>query len=208
MRRRVPGYPFGPDAALVAHHLPERLATARSIVFVEGVSDRIAVETLAARRGLDLDAADVVVVAIGGAQGLRRALRAAASDRAGVILSGLYDEAEEEVVRAALVTAGALREDEGPEDAGFWACRRDLEEELIRACGVPAIERRLEQEGDLARFRRMQRQPEWRGRPPEQQLHRWIGNRKLQYARALVEVADMDRMPSALVSVVERATQA
>ncbi|MCM0678822.1 hypothetical protein NCC78_29740, partial [Micromonospora phytophila] len=40
---------------------------AHTVVLVEGVSDRAAVETLAARRGRDLDAEGVRVVAMGGA---------------------------------------------------------------------------------------------------------------------------------------------
>ena len=58
-----------------------------AVVLVEGPSDRIALETLAARRGRDLAAESVTVVAIGGAQAIERTLRGLS----GVRLAGLYD---------------------------------------------------------------------------------------------------------------------
>ena len=42
----------------------------RTVLLVEGVSDRVAVETLAARRGRDLGAEGVSVVPIGGAKNI------------------------------------------------------------------------------------------------------------------------------------------
>ena len=48
----------------------------RAVVLVEGVSDQLAVEALAARRGRDLAAEGVAVVPIGGAGNIRRFLDA------------------------------------------------------------------------------------------------------------------------------------
>src|SRR5882672_4984708 len=47
---------------------------ARAVVLVEGLSDRRALEALAARRGRDLGAEGVSVVSIGGATNIRSAL--------------------------------------------------------------------------------------------------------------------------------------
>jgi predicted ATP-dependent endonuclease of OLD family len=69
----------------------------KAVVIVEGESDRIAVETLAARRGRDLVAEGVAVVAIGGAQALERALRTLDAER----IAGLYDRGEEAAVLGA-----------------------------------------------------------------------------------------------------------
>jgi predicted ATP-dependent endonuclease of OLD family len=44
-------------------------------VLVEGISDKVALEALATRRGRDLVAEDVAVVPIGGAQAIGRFLR-------------------------------------------------------------------------------------------------------------------------------------
>jgi hypothetical protein len=57
--------PGGPDSTVRALSSAD---DARAIVLVEGVSDQIAIETLAARRGRDLATEGVAVVPIGGAQ--------------------------------------------------------------------------------------------------------------------------------------------
>jgi len=207
-RRQVPeGYPSGPAAALVAHEPLGSLDDVRSIVLVEGVSDRIAVETLARRRGVDLAAKRVLVAVLGGVQGTARMLQLLPR-RAGTTLSGLYDEADADVVRAALVAHEDMPPHGRLEDAGFFACREDLEDELIRACGADRVEACLETEGDLTAFRRLQGQPQWREHPREAQLRRWIASgarRKLRYARLLVEAADDERLPLPLISVLDRA---
>ena len=47
---------------------------ARAVVLVEGISDQVALETLAQRRGRDLAAEGVSVIPIGGAQAIGRFL--------------------------------------------------------------------------------------------------------------------------------------
>ena len=54
--------------------LPDDVDT-RAVVLVEGASDQLAVEALAARRGRDLDAEGVSVVSIGGAGNIGRFLQ-------------------------------------------------------------------------------------------------------------------------------------
>jgi hypothetical protein len=160
-----------------------------TVVLVEGASDRIAVETLARRRGLDLAAEGVSVVAIGGAQAIGRFVSRYERDAP----AGLCDAAEEALFRRAL-------------GANVFVCVADLEDELIRALGAGRVEEILEAEGDLGAFRTLQKQPEWRGRPVEQQLRRWLGSgarRKLRYASLLVEALDLDRVPSPLAGLIE-----
>ena len=74
----------------------------RALILVEGPSDRIALETLAARRGRDLAAEGVEVMSIGGAQAIARALRGVS----GIRIAGLYDVAEERAVLRGLERAG------------------------------------------------------------------------------------------------------
>lgn len=166
-----------------------------TVLLVEGISDRIAVETLAERRGRDLAAEGVSVVAIGGAQSLGRFLAQVDPD---VRLAGLYDAGEEGAVRRALERAGRGMD-------GFHMCVRDLEDELIRALGADRVEEIAAAQGDLRRFRTLQKQPEWRGRPREDQLRRWMGSggrRKIRYARYLVDALDLERVPAPLDAVL------
>ena len=179
----------------------------RAVVLVEGTSDRIALETLAARRGRNLAAEGVSIVSIGGAQAIRRFLNLFGPQGLGVRLAGLCDAGEEREFRRGLERAGLgsdLTRAE-MERLGFHVCVPDLEYELIRAVGPAAVEAVAADRGDLRAFRTLQKQPEWRGRPIEDQLHRWLGSggrRKTRYARYLVETLDLSRVPRPLDGVL------
>jgi len=69
----------------------EARAWARAVVLVEGTSDRLAVETLAARRGRDLAAEGVVVVPAGGAHAMGGFLEQLGPHGRGARLAGLCD---------------------------------------------------------------------------------------------------------------------
>ena len=185
-------------------------AAARTVVLVEGISDRIALETLAARHGRDLAAEDVAVVPIGGAQAIGRYLELYGPRGLGLTLAGLCDAGEEREFRRGLERAGlggGLTRTT-METLGFHVCEADLEDELIRALGTDAVERVVEANGDLRAFRTLQKQPEWRGRPAGEQLRRFMGSggrRKIRYARLLVEALEPDAAPRPLQLVLERA---
>jgi hypothetical protein len=115
----------------------------RAAVLVEGNSDRVAVETLAARRGRDLESKGVAVIPMGGAGNIRSAVARYGPEGLGVRLAGLYDAGEEQWFRRALEDAGfgsGLGRSE-LERLGFFVCVEDLEDELIRALGAPASKR-------------------------------------------------------------------
>jgi hypothetical protein len=79
------------------------------------------------------------------------------------------------------------------EQLGFFVCIVDLEDELIRALGVPAVEEILRANGDLRRFPTLQQMPAWGGRATEEQLRRFMGIgglRKIRYAGWLVDALD------------------
>jgi hypothetical protein len=178
-----------------------------AVVLVEGVSDRGAVEALAARRERDLRAERVAVVPIGGAQAVGGFLDLFGSSGLDVRLAGLCDAGEEGVFRRALERAGLGRNLTRPdlERLGFHVCDVDLEDELIRAVGPPSIEAILEVNGDLRSFHTFQKQPAWRGRKVDRQLRRFLcssDRRKMRYARLLVEALDLDRMPRPLDGVL------
>jgi len=166
----------------------------RAVILVEGTSDRNAVETLARRRGRDLDAEGVAVVPMGGFGNLLRFL-----DRhRGVRLAGLYDAGEEQHFLRAL----GCRDREALEQVGFYACTRDLEDELTRAVGQDRTERVLEEQGELHSFRTYQKQPAHRDRPLDEQLYGFMWNRKQRYAVLLVEALDLEHVPRPLDRVL------
>jgi hypothetical protein len=178
----------------------------RTVVLVEGQSDRAAVQALALRRGRDLDAEGVAVVPMGGAQAIGRFLARFGPRGLDVGLAGLCDAAEEDAFRRGLERAGLgsnlTRAD--MEELGFYVCDADLEDELIRALGVAAVEAIAEAQGELGSFRTFQKQPAQQERSHEQQLRRWMGNRKIRYAPLLVDALDPAAVPRPLDLVIAR----
>jgi hypothetical protein len=181
----------------------------RAVVLVEGVSDQVALEALAERRGRNLGAEGVSVVPIGGAQAVGRFLTLFGPHGLDVRLAGLCDTAGEGEFRGALERAGLGSDlDRGAlEGLGFYVCVEDLEDELIRALGAAAVEQVVAARGDLRAFRTLQKQPAWQGRATEEQLRRFMGSggrRKIRYARFLVEALDLARVPRPLELVLAR----
>ena len=171
-----------------------------SVILVEGVSDKTALETLAARRGRDLAAEGVEIVPIGGAQAIGRAL----VEYDGARLAGLCDAGEEPAFRRALERAGRgeALDRAGLERLGFFVCERDLEDELVRSLGADATERVLAEHGILKSFRTYGKQEAHRDRPLEAQLHGFLHNWKVELAAALVEALDLTRVPRPLDGVL------
>ncbi|QEO15510.1 ATP-dependent endonuclease [Agromyces intestinalis] len=158
-----------------------------TIILVEGDSDRIAVETLAARLGVDLPP----VVPIGGSKNAPRAIAAHPATR----LIGLVD-------------AGERRDFESVIDTVF-VCDPDLEAEFVRALGIDGTLEVVREQGELDSFRKLQRQPALRERPIQVQLARFFGGRsgnKLRYARLLAEAVPFDRVPAPLAALFDAAT--
>jgi hypothetical protein len=180
---------------------------ARAVVLVEGVSDQLALEALAERRGRNLDSEGVSIVPIGGSKNIATFLDLFGPQGFDAKLAGLFDVAEEGDFQRGLERAGIgsklTRAD--MERLGFFACVADLEDELIRALGVDAVERVIDAQGDLESFRSFQRQPAWRGRPVEEQLHRFFGThsgRKIQSGALLVAALDLAQVPRPLDGVL------
>lgn len=181
--------------------------SARSVVLVEGISDRIALETLAERRGRNLDAEGISIVPIGGAQAIGNFLQLLGPAGSDVRLAGLCDAGEERDFARALARAGfgteLTRAD--MERLGFYVCDADLEDELIRSLGAASVEQVIDAQGELGAFRTLQKQPAQRGRADEQLLRRFMGTRggrKIQYARLLVDALDLDQVPRPLDGVL------
>lgn len=177
------------------------------VVLVEGVSDQVALECVAARHGRDLAAEGTVVVPMGGVTNIGRFLQPLAGTD--LLVAGLCDAAEERFVRSGLSAAGlgAPASRAALQQAGFFLCEADLEDELVRALGPVGVQRVLDIHGDLPRFRVFQHQPAQRGRAVEHQLRRFLGTtsgRKAVYARRLIEQLEIDRTPPPLAALVAR----
>jgi hypothetical protein len=157
------------------------------VVLVEGITDRIALEAVAAKLGLDLAEEGIEIVPIGGAQAIRRA----AAQYEGQRVVGLCDAGEERWFRRVLGDAA-------------YVCTADLEDELIRALGPAGVEEVVAAQGELETFRNFQNQPAWRGRPVEAQLRRWLqnGGRYLRYPPLLIEAIEPERIPRPLAGVL------
>ncbi len=194
-------------AAAVAT-LPEHVPL-RSVVLVEGSSDRAALEVLAARRGRDLSAEGVAVVTMGGAKNIWRFVRVFGPPGHGVRLAGLCDAREERDLRRALARA-----DMGPvgsrtrlEQLGFFVCVDDLEDELIRALGPDAVEEVIAEQGDLRSWRTFCKQPAQQRVPLHRRMRRFTGTRsgrKISYAAVFVSALDLDRVPHPLGSLLDQ----
>jgi len=203
------GYVSGPDAPIEARATALVAAqSARALVLVEGISDQVAVETLARRLGRDLVSEGVVVFPIGGAHGVGRDLLRFGPMGAGMTITGLCDAGEEKVFRRGLAAAGigVPHNRDDMEQLGFFTCVEDLEDELIRAAGQETIESVLADNGDLASLATLQKQPAWRDEPFDAQMRRFLGagaRRKIRYAELLVATLAIDRMPRPLLNVLE-----
>lgn len=180
----------------------------RGVVLVEGPSDQAAVLALAASFCLPLDQAGVTVITMGGITNLYQHLVQYSTAPDTALIGGLYDAAEEGVVQGATARLGwgdALTREQLAAH-GLFACDPDLEGELIRALGPPAVLDLIQSENELGGFRTFQRQPAQRERPLVDQLHRFAGirsGRKIRYGGLLTERLDPGILPAPLAGLVK-----
>jgi hypothetical protein len=190
----------------------------RTVVLVEGESDRVAVTTLARCNGRDLAAEGVDVVAMGGATNVHRFLARYADPSAGFRVAGLCDLGERRFFARAARRHGlspwplpaeptARRAEEHAELStyGFFVCERDLEDELIRCLGADRVVEVVADQGEAGALATFRQQPAQRMRPVEAQLHRFLGThsgRKAQYAQALVEALPVGVSPPPLARLL------
>jgi hypothetical protein len=179
----------------------------QTVVLVEGMSDQVALEALAARRGRELAAEGIAVVPMGGASNIRHFLERFGPRGLNLSLAGLCDAREEGDFRRGLERAG-LGSNLGRADMealGFYVCVADLEDELIRCLGAAGVEQVVAAQGELGSFRTFQQQPAWRARRSQEQLRRFIGThsgRKIRYARLLVDALELTSVPRPLDRVL------
>ena len=176
------------------------MTTPRAVVLVEGESDRVALRTLAAMSGRDLAGEGIEIIAMGGVTNTRAFASRYGPHGLGLRLAGLYDAADESIVRRGLASAGLTAQD-------FFKCTADLEDELIRALGVEAVEAVIEAAGEMRSLRLLAGMPAQRDWTRDAVLRRFIGvrsGRKARYARLLVEALEPGSVPLPLAAVLAR----
>lgn len=188
------GYVHGAAAATEATGLAlAKVPDPAVLLLVEGVSDQIAVERLAQRRGDRLGDRRIAVVPIGGAQAVARFV----GEHPRVPAVALGDAAERAHFLRVL-PAGDV-----------FVCEPDLEGELIRAVGAEQVLSIVAAQGELRRLRTRQRQAAWTDVPLDEQLRGLIATRarsKHRYAQLLVDAAcDAGNVPAPLAAVLAAA---
>ena len=175
----------------------------RTVIIVDGTSDKASIEALARRHGRDLGAEGISVVAMGGAQAIGRYLELYGPRGENKKVAGLCDAGEVREFQRGLERAGlgspVTRDD--MEELGFYVCDPDLEAELIQALGPDEVERIAAAQGDLQSFRTLQKQPAWAGRSTAEQLRRWLGSggrRKQRYPPLIIDAIELSAVPRPL----------
>lgn len=175
-------------------------------VLLEGPSDVAALEAVLATRAPAVPRTAYRLVDMGGVTNTDAHLRAAAARPAPVL--GLCDEREAWVVVGALRRQGvAVAGERALDRHGFFVCRADLEEELIRALGVEECLVLLRRLGLGGRFATFSGQPAWAGRPVGARLHRFMGvasGRKVRLAGAMAAALPPERVPPPIARLVDR----
>jgi len=112
--------------------------TARRMLFVEGLADRIVLESAFQIAGASLDRLGVSVFALDGADKFSHVLKIVGNDGFDLSICGLCDEDREEAWSSKLeIKSKELA------DNGFFVARVDLEHEYARAIGGPELARQL-----------------------------------------------------------------
>lgn len=182
----------------------------RAVVLVEGNSDRAALLALAERSGRDLAAEGVEIVPMGGITNTGAFATHYGPLGLGFPLRGMYDAPDEDKLRWGLNRAG-LRPGNAPDALsrlGFHRCSVDLEDELIRALGVEAVEAVIEAAGETRSLRLLAAMPVQRTWTREAVLRRFLtsrSGRKERYAALFVNALDAGRVPEPLAAVLDGA---
>lgn len=200
------------EATVLRYH-PE----VRCAVLVEGLSDQAAVTTLALRLDRDFETEKIAVISLDGATNIGKFVELLGPAGFGISMAGLCDAGEQRYFGRALERAypnrlpdvglGSMGLDRaGMERLGFFVCEADLEQELITALGVTAVQRVIMEQADLRAWQILQKQPAQQGRSVEQQLRRFMGTtsgRKIHYGSALVNALELDRVPAPLAGLLD-----
>ncbi|WP_226963778.1 hypothetical protein [Nostocoides sp. F2B08] len=182
------------------------------VVLLEGRSDIAAVR--AAADVAEVDLSDVRLVDLGGITNIRSHLVALTHEACGgegpdaEHVLGMCDVGETRFVESALESTGHwVRDASDLPSAGFFVCVEDLEDELLRALGIPRVLGVLDRLGLRGKLDALAQQPAWRDRPLHEQLHRFAGvasGRKELLAAELTAELTPDELPEPLRLLLDR----
>ncbi len=175
-------------------------------MLLEGVSDVAAIRAVARLCAVDLRT--VTLANLHGVTNVYRVLVQLHRDAPDTEILGLCDIGEVRFVQRALAAIGRPVRDVTDLPAyGFFVCRADLEEELIRALGTSRTVDVVERIGLGPKLAGLRRQPAWLDRPLDEQLHRFCGvasGRKELLAGELAAALTPDQIPEPLRMLLER----
>lgn len=186
--RRATGVTDAEAANLARYTTPETAEAffSRTVVFVEGPSDYLAVREAARRSGVDLDARGVAIVSLQGAGLLAIYLKLLGPNGLDLKLLGLCDLDAEADWQTKLTAAGVPVADRATMNAsGFYVCDTDLEDELVRALGDAEVQAILTQENEAANFAAFASDPARQGLSLSEQLVAFARKRKVRWSPRL-----------------------
>jgi predicted ATPase len=179
---------------------------ARKAVLVEGLSDKYAIEALAERKGRNLDAEGVSVVAMKGCGLIGTFLSLLGSKGLGVRLVGMCDGPEDEQWAKSLEEHGFGKgmDRAAMAKVGFFVCDKDLEDVLVTAVGDAQALKILDGQGEKPAFDSYVKQPAHAGKSQHEQICDFLHSRgrHIRYAPLLVDELDLTKTPPALEGVV------
>jgi predicted ATP-dependent endonuclease of OLD family len=195
-------------AALSRYSTPETAEAffARKVILVEGLSDRLALLTLARRQGRNLDAEQISIVALHGAGTIGSFLSLLGANGLKLKLCGVCDEDKESdwIKKLEQNGFGSGLTRAKLASLGFFVSVRDLEDELVKALGNAEVERVIDAQGEKATLSTFASQPDKKGKPLNEVLRLFLQSRdrKVRYAPLLVDALDMAKVPQVLTDVL------
>jgi putative ATP-dependent endonuclease of OLD family len=156
---------------------------AKTLVVVEGPSDRLALFEVAAILDIDLDALGIVVLALDGAMWIKLATLVYGPPGLSVPLRGLVDADHEGKWQSALTAVGlaaASRQD--LKNHGFFVCDPDLEPVLVDALGVPTVEQVIANDGATSELQLLAQQPSYANASRRDQIVAFVKKDKTRWA--------------------------
>jgi hypothetical protein len=198
------------EAAVLARFSGTDTASAffsATTILVEGLSDQLAIETLAPRVGVDLDAKAVSIVSCEGAGAIGSFLALLGPRGLGLKLLGLCDADAEEKWRRELNDGGLAAGDRAAMAAiGFEVADPDLEAELVSALGVASVEGVIDAADRTPELTRYAGQPAAATIARDRVLIRFVKKDKIFWAPRLAAALDVDaRLPRSLFDLLRRA---
>jgi predicted ATPase len=195
------------DAQRIARHADPRIAEsffAERVILVEGASDRLALLSVADRRGHALDAEGVTVLSLEG-NGLFKLMHEILGPRGfGIPIFGLCD-ADAETRWSKTVGEGQALTREDLANRGFFVADPDPEHLLVTALGVQGVKDLLNRHGALAQYERYANQPDKRGTPEADLLVRFVHGDNTRWLPLLMDELPDNDIPQVFDEVLDAA---